>query len=123
MIVLTIVVGTLVIILGLSILISPGFISNYLITNSNHWHIYALAVFSRILIGLLLIGLASQSAFPLVIRTLGIAAIVGAVFLLYIGREKFSKMLLWLFEIARPIIRVGGLLGIVFGVFIIYAFV
>ena len=96
-----------------------GFIDKYL---GNPW-LYAFAIAVRLVVGLLLVQLAAQSRFPLVITILGWVMIAAAVFLAALGLKRFTRFIRWIIDKVKPWVRAGGLFALVFGAFLVYAFV
>lgn len=122
MIELTIAISVLLIVASVGVLITPDFIFSFLKYNKDRKSIYILAILVRILLGVLLIGLANYSLYPAVIKFLGFITLSAAVFLILIGRDNFRRLLSWVLNKTKPIARFGGMLGIIFGVFMLYAF-
>jgi hypothetical protein len=83
------------------------------------WGIY-LAVIVRLLLGLALIIAAPYSRFPLVFQALGWIAIVAAVALAFMGRERLRRLVAWFERFSPAIIRLWLLFGVAFGGFLIY---
>jgi hypothetical protein len=83
------------------------------------WVIYV-AVIARLLLGAALIIVAPQSRFPLAFEILGWFAIVAAVLILIIGRDKLRRFVAWFQRFSQAMIRTWLLFGIAFGTFLIY---
>ncbi len=83
------------------------------------WGIYV-AVIARLLLGAALIIVAPQSRFPLAFEILGWFAIVAAVLILIIGRDKLRRFVAWFQRFSQAMIRAWLLFGIAFGAFLIY---
>ncbi len=83
------------------------------------WGIY-LAVIVRLLLGLALVIAAPYSRFPLVFQALGWIAIVAAVALAFMGRERLRRLVAWFERFSPAIIRLWLLFGVAFGGFLIY---
>ena len=79
------------------------------------------AVVARLLLGMALIVSAPDSRFPLTFEILGWFAIVAAVIILFLGRERLRKFLGWFEHFSHAAIRLWLLFGIAFGAFLIYA--
>lgn len=122
MIELAIAISVILIVASVSVLMTPDFIFNFLKNYKDRKSIYILAIVVRLLLGVLLIRLANHSLYPTIINFLGLIALIAAVFLLLIGRDNFRKLLSWVLNKTRPFARCGGMLGIIFGVFVLYAF-
>ena len=88
------------------------------VTN-REWGIY-FAVIVRLLFGLALIIVASNSKFPLAFQVLGWIAIIAAVVIIFLGRERISKLITWFEQLSPTVTRVWLLFGIAFGGFLIF---
>ena len=85
-----------------------------------HWGIY-IAVIVRLVLGAALIIAAPASPFPIVFQVLGSIAIVAAVVLALLGRERIRKFTAWLSgRFSALIIRLWLLFGMAFGGFLVY---
>ncbi len=83
------------------------------------WGIY-FAVVVRLLMGAALIVAAPVSRFPLIFEILGWIAIVAAVALILIGRERLAALAAWFLRCPAWLIRLWLLFGMAFGGFLIY---
>ena len=84
------------------------------------WAIH-FAVIMRLLLGAALIIAAPQSRFPVVVEVLGWIAIVAAVAILFMGRNRMKKFIAWFQRMTSTMTRVWLVFGFAFGVFLIYA--
>jgi hypothetical protein len=85
-----------------------------------YWGIY-IAVIVRLLLGAALIIVAPASLFPIVFQTLGVIAIVAAIALVLMGRERIRQFITWMSEqFSAPIVRLWLLFGMAFGGFLVY---
>ena len=87
-----------------------------------NWGIYV-AVVARLLLGAALIVVAPESRFPLVFEILGWFAIVAAVIILFAGRNRLRRFVVWFEQSSQTMIRVWLLFGIAFGAFLVYGVV
>jgi hypothetical protein len=78
------------------------------------------AVMVRFLVGVLLVMAAPHSRFPLVFEILGWLALVAALLILAIGRERIGRLLDWWSRRSRPAIRLWSLAGLAFGCILVY---
>jgi hypothetical protein len=108
---------------GLIIIINPLTIFNLLIKKSNKRWFYAVAIFARLLLGVLLIYQAGVSRFPHAIDLLGWIIIISAIIFIIIGRKKFTQFISWATRLVNTFGRLAGVLALSFGAFLIYAFV
>ena len=84
------------------------------------WGIYV-AVIVRLVMGSALIIVAPVSHFPVVFQVLGVIAIVAAIALALMGRERLRRFMAWFSErFSAPIIRLWLLFGVAFGGFLVY---
>jgi hypothetical protein len=123
MTVLIIIFGALTLLAGIVILINPEVIFGFLRNNLDKLVLHILAVAIRLVIGALLIYQSNVSKFPFVIEVIGWLSIVAAMFLAVIGRRNFNRLMSWALSLSKPFGRVGGILAVAFGAFLIYAFV
>lgn len=123
MTILIIIFGALTLLAGIVIVINPETIFGFLRNNLDKVELHILAVVVRIVLGVLLIYQSSISKFPLVIEIIGWLSIVAAIFLAVMGRRNFKRLMSWALSLAKPIGRVGGVIAMAFGAFLIYAFV
>ena len=113
--------STATIIAGLIILINPDIIFGLLYRNLESLSMHILAVVVRIILGLALIVSAATSKFPTAILVLGWVSIVAATVLAIVGRKNFKRLMSWALGLAPHFGRIGGLLAILFGAFLVYA--
>jgi hypothetical protein len=118
-----IIFGALTLLAGIVIIINPEAIFGFLRNNLDKVELHILAVVIRIVLGVLLIYQSSLSKFPLVIEVIGWLSIVAAIILAVMGRRNFKRLMSWALSLAKPIGRVGGVIAMAFGAFLIYAFV
>jgi hypothetical protein len=117
-----IIFGALTLLAGTVIVISPELIFGFLRKNLHKVELHILAVVVRIVLGVLLIYQSSMSRFPFVIQIIGWLSIVAALILAVMGRRNFKRLISWALSLAKPIGRVGGVVAMAFGAFLIYAF-
>ncbi len=122
MLILLIGVGCVLVLIGTAVLFNPDIIFRFFQRNAELPIIHFLAAALRIILGALLIIYAEESKYPLALQLLGWLSIVTAVVLAAIGRDKFIRLLHWLFSFIGPLGRLAGVFVIAFGCFLIYAF-
>jgi hypothetical protein len=120
---LIIIFGALTLLAGIVIVINPEVIFGFLRNNLDKLVLHILAVVVRLVLGALLIYQSNISEFPFVIEIIGWLSIVAAIFLAVMGRRNFNRLMSWALSLSKPIGRVGGVLAVAFGAFLIYAFV
>jgi hypothetical protein len=120
---LIIIFGALTLLSGTVIVINPVVIFGFLRDNLDRLLLHILAVVIRLVLGALLIYQSDISRFPLVIEIIGWISIVAAIFLAVMGRRNFKLLMSWALSLSKPFGRVGGVITVVFGAFLIYSFV
>ena len=120
---LIIIFGFLTLLAGIVIVINPEVIFGFLRNNLEKLVLHILAVAVRLVVGALLIYQSNVSKFPFAIEVIGWLSIVAAIFLAVIGRSNFNRLMSWALSLSKPFGRVGGVLAVAFGAFLIYAFV
>ena len=118
-----IIFGTLTCLAGIVILVNPEIVFGFLRKNSDKIGLQILAVAIRLVLGAFLIYQSGASKYPFVIEIIGWLSIVAGVFLAVIGRNNFKRLISWALSLAKPFGRVGGVVAVCFGAFLIYAFV
>lgn len=117
-----IIFGGLIIVGGVGMLVKPDFIFDFLKRESGNRNLHLFAIIIRLLIGIILILFAGMSAYPTIMEALGWFTVIAAVALILIGRKNFQRLIDWAVTFLKPYRFIGGLLAIVFGGFLIYAF-
>ena len=120
---LMIIFGFLTLLAGIVIVINPEVILGFLRNNLDKLVLHILAVVIRLALGALLIYQSNISKFPFVIEVIGWLSIVAAIFLAVMGRRNFNRLISWALSLSKPFGRIGGILAVAFGAFLIYAFV
>ena len=113
--------GTAIIIAGIIIVINPETVFGLMRRNMESLGLHILAVVVRIILGAALIICAAESKYPSAILILGWISIVAAAVLGIIGRTNFKRLMSWALSVAPSFGRLGGLLAILFGGFLIHA--
>ena len=75
----------------------------------------------RIAIGVVLIQVASTSSFPKILRAIGVIAVVSGVVTALIGADRAQALLAWEAAQGLTAIRIGAVLPMVVGSFIVFA--
>ncbi|MCP4370929.1 MAG: hypothetical protein GY797_22870 [Deltaproteobacteria bacterium] len=123
MTVMIIIFGALTLVAGIVIVINPEVIFGFLQKNLDKPAVHILAVAVRLVIGVLLIFQSNISKFPYVIELIGWLSIVAAITIAVMGRRNFKRLMSWALSLSKPFGRVGGILAVAFGAFLIFAFV
>jgi hypothetical protein len=114
--------GLITFLSGSIILVNPEIIFGPLRKNSEKLWIQILAVGVRVVIGFLLILYAADSRFPMVIVILGWLSIGAAFVFAVMGRRRFLSLMSRAFSLSERFGRVGGLMAMAFGAFLVYSF-
>ncbi|MEH6549959.1 MAG: hypothetical protein V7711_15045 [Pseudomonadales bacterium] len=123
MAVIIIIFGSLVCLGGLVIIINPEILFGFIQRVSDKMFTQILAIAVRLLLGALFISQAALSRYPVVIEAIGWLSIVAALTFTVIGRTNFVQLMTWVLSRTKPFARVGGFVALVFGSFLVYAFV
>ena len=115
-------VGTIILVLGISLLIKPEIIFGWLEENMENTSLYISAIVLRLVLGILLLIAAKESKYPGVIKFFGYLAIIAAVLFIFMGHESFQHNFLSLIPTIKPYAPVIGLVAMALGSFLIYAF-
>lgn len=75
----------------------------------------------RFAIGLILLGVASQSRFPTILRVLGLLAIVGGFGTLALGADRARTIVDWILAQGMMLVRAFGIFALAIGSFLAYA--
>lgn len=113
--------GAATIVAGIIILMNPDSIFGLLRRNLGSLGLHILAVVVRIIIGIALILYATESKYPTAIRILGWLSIVAAFIIGIMGRQNFKKLMSWALNLKPSLGRIGGIIAILFGGFLIHA--
>lgn len=116
-----IVFGAVIVVAGLFIIVKPQSLLGTLKRQSGNTSLQAVAVGGRLLLGAALITYAPQSQFPATLHVLGWIAIIAAIGLLAIGRNRFQRMIEWAATFSDTYARMAGVVAVLFGAFLVYA--
>jgi len=120
---LIIVFGALTFLVGIVISVNPELIIGFLQKQLGKAELHVLNVVLRVVFGVLLISQSSISKFTVVIEVIGWFCIAIAITLTLMGRKRFNNLISWALSLIETHSRVGGVLVMTFGAFLIYAFV
>jgi len=115
------VIGVTIIVLAGWGMLAPEKLMTFVTTAVDQpWGIY-IAVIVRLVMGAALIVAAPASPFPVAFQVLGALAIVAAVALALMGRQRVRRFIAWWSErFSASIIRLWLLFGMAFGAFLVY---
>ena len=114
--------GMLMLLAGVSLLIDSELIVGWIEDNMENTLIYISAIVARLVLGIIFLVAAKESKYPVSIRIFGYLFILAAIIFVFIGQENFQHFITSLIPGVKPFAPVSGLLSIVFGSFLIYAF-
>jgi hypothetical protein len=107
---------------GIALIVKPELILDFITRHAKSQALFATAIVMRLVLGLLLITLAGLSRFPLTVTVFGWITVIAAVTFAWIGHDRFTRLILWITAKVDPFGRIGGILGVLFGLFLLYAF-
>ena len=116
-----IVFGIATLIAGIIIVVNPETVFGLMSKKSESLGLHILAVIVRIIIGVALIMAAAESKYPTAFSILGWLSIIAASTFGLMGRTNFKRLMSWALSLAPSLGRIGGLLAILFGGFLIHA--
>jgi hypothetical protein len=114
--------GILMLLSGISLLIKPEIILDWIENNLENTSLYISAIFVRLVFGILFIVAARESKYPGLIKFFGYLFIIAAIIFTFMGQESFQDFITSLIPDVKPFAPLSGLLSIAFGGFLIYAF-
>jgi hypothetical protein len=113
--------GAATLVAGIIILINPETVFGLLRRNADSLGMHILAVVVRIILGVALILCAAGSKYPTAILIIGWISVAAATVLGVMGRTNFKRLMSWALGLAPSFGRIGGLLAILFGGFLVHA--
>ena len=116
-----IIVGAVIVLIGIGAIARPRQLLRIARRVEVSIWLRLLAFVIRIGLGTLLILVAPATAFPLLVRIIGSLLIVSGVAVLVLGDAGVQRLMSWFLRLGPPAIVVGGIVGILFGVLLIYA--
>jgi len=119
--IIVLVIGITVIVLAGWGIFAPEKLMTFVTSSMDkQWGIYV-AVIVRLFLGSAMIIVAPASHFPIVFQALGVIAIVAAIALVLMGRERIRRFIAWWSErFSAHIVRLWLLFGVAFGGFLVY---
>ena len=115
--------GILILVAGITMLMNPDAICGPIRSRSESFGFHIFAVVVRLILGIALIFYATESKYPLALQIIGWISLAASSLLLGIGRPRFQKLMIWALNLVSPVRRLGGLLGMLFGGFLVYAMI
>ena len=107
---------------GISLLFNPEIIIGWIEENMENKSLYISAIVVRLVFGILFIAAARESKYPNLIKFFGYLFIIAAIIFIFIGQESFQDFITSFIPHVKPFAPISGMLSIVFGGFLIYAF-
>ena len=114
--------GALILVLGISLLIKPEFIFGLIETNVESTSLYIIAIVVRIVFGVLFIIASDESKHPRLMKFMGYLFILAALVFVLMGKASFQDFIGVLLQKLKHLARIGGLLGSVFGAFLLHTY-
>ena len=115
--------GTATIVAGIFIVIKPETVFGLIRRNFESLGVHILAVVIRIIIGVALVMVAAESNYPTALLIIGWISIIAASILGMMGRTNFKRLMSWALGVVPSFGRIGGVIAILFGAFLIHAVV
>ncbi len=112
----------LLILAGLSFLFDPEIITGFLEVNSQALWLYISAIVARLVLGAVLIKSANMTRYPVAIKIFGYLVVLAAIIFIFIGRENFQDFMSAIIPFIKPYGRLAGILVMVFGGLLFYAY-
>ena len=115
-------IGCIIFLAGISLLIRPTIIYDWVVNHLESPPLYVAAIAGRLILGTLLLIAAKQAKHPKAIRFFGAISIIAALLFLFLGQAEFVKLLSSWLPLMKSYGWVSGLVSIVLGGFLIYTF-
>lgn len=109
------------IVLGGLLLIRPRAVFAPLEAYAHTLHLHVVAASVRILLGLLLLAVASASHFPVALQVIGAVSLAAGLLVGGLGRRRFIALMSWANNILPRYRYLFALFAIAFGAFLAYA--
>ena len=114
--------GALILLLGVSLLIKPEIVFGLIETNVESTALYIIAIVVRIVFGALFIIASDESKHPKFMKLMGYLFILAAFVFILMGKTYFQDFIGELLQKTKHLVRVAGLLGTVFGSFLLHTY-
>jgi hypothetical protein len=106
---------------GMLMLWKPAAMADFLRRHAGSTHLHQAAIGVRLVLGIVLIGYADQSRFPLLLGILGGLSIAAAVVIAVLPGHKFEQLVRWAIERFEGYMRPASIVVVVFGLILITA--
>ena len=114
--------SALIFVIGILIIISPPIVYDRLDTYKETLWLYLSAVFLRGAVGVALILTSASTKHPQTVEALGWLAALAAGVLLLVGKRRFVRLMKQAISMSTGLGRLSGVFAVVFGSFIVYAY-
>ncbi len=104
---------------GTVIVIKPAPVFDFIAIHSTSLTVHLLAVLIRGVVGLALLFCSPAAKFPTTFLVIGWASLASALVMLLVGRTRFKTLIAWAVNVPPLFKRLGGLLAILFGSFLL----
>lgn len=113
--------GLSMIIIAAAMLVRPAQFSDRMKRYAGTTSLYVFELAVRFILGAVLILIAGDSRFPILLQIIGgISIAAGAIFVM-LPRVRFEQLITWLLDSFGNYVRTGSLVPFLFGGFLIYA--
>ena len=113
--------GLAIVATGLLMLWKPPVMADFLRRHAGSTHLHQAAIGDRLVLGIVLIGYADQSRFPLLLGILGGLSIAAAIVIAVLPGHKFEQLVRWATERFEGYMRPASVVVVVFGLILITA--
>ena len=117
-----VVFGFFILFAGMVLTVHPAVILDFIAGNKEAAWVYYAAIGVRMIIGMMFVATAYLSRYPLTVKVFGYLFIAVSLLFVFAGHRRFVQLLNTVIDIFAPYAVISGILAIVFGGFIIYAY-
>ncbi len=114
-------IGLSMIIVAAAMLVRPAQFSDNMKGYAGTTSLYVFELAMRFTLGAVLILIAGDSRFPMLLQAVGSVSIAAGAILMMLPRVCFERLITWLLERFGNYLRMGSLVPFLFGGFLIYA--
>lgn len=107
---------------GVALLIWPGIIFDFVGKYADSVGLFQAAIGIRVVLGIVILQVATQSKHPGVMLVLGWFVLLAAIGIALTGHTNFKQLLHWVLGFNRHWARLSGLLSALFGYYLYYVF-
>ena len=115
--------GLTMIIIAAMMLVRPAQFSDRMKRYAGTTSLYVFELAVRFILGAVLIVIAGDSRFPILLQIIGGISIAAGAILVILPRARFEQLITWLLSRFGNYVRIGSVVPFLFGGFLIYAVV